>query len=195
MLRVVRTSYLCLVFVFCFGLSAPADIYRYVDKNGVWHFTNVPTHNRYRLFIKTGTNRSAGYAGRCIKKYESVITEAANRFGVDSSLIKAVIKAESDFDHYAVSRCGAQGLMQLMPQTAYDMEVDDPFNPAENIFGGTRYLKTMLVRFKNNIALALSAYNAGPENVEKYHDIPPFPETRAFIKKVLKYYRIYKAGK
>ena len=195
MLRIMRTLCLCLVFISTFGFSAFADIYRYVDKNGVWHFTNVPTQGRYRLFIKTGRNRSAGYVKRYIKTYESIIAGAANRFGVESSLIKAVIKAESDFDHYAVSRCGAQGLMQLMPQTADDMEVKDPFNPAENIFGGTRYLKMMLTRFNNNLALALSAYNAGPENVEKYHDVPPFPETRAFIKRVLRYYRIYKAGK
>ncbi|MCD6261546.1 MAG: transglycosylase SLT domain-containing protein [Deltaproteobacteria bacterium] len=186
---------LCLVFISALSLSAFADIYRYVDKNGVWHFTNVPTQGRYRLFIKTGRNRSVGYVNRYIKTYESIIAGASNRFGVESSLIKAVIKAESDFDHYAVSRYGAQGLMQLMPQTADDMEVKDPFNPAENIFGGTRYLKMMLTRFNNNLALALSAYNAGPENVEKYHDVPPFPETRAFIKRVLRYYRIYKAGK
>ena len=111
---------------------------------------------------------------------------------MDSSLIKAVIKAESDFDYQAVSGKGAQGLMQLMPETATDMEVRDPFNPEENILGGTRYLSLLLNRFDNNKSLALAAYNAGPENVENYQGIPPYPETQTFVKRVLNYYRKYR---
>jgi soluble lytic murein transglycosylase len=112
---------------------------------------------------------------------------------VDPSLIKAVIKAESDFNKEAVSRKGAQGLMQLMPGTANAMKVQNPFNPEENIFGGTRYLSLMLERFKNNKRLALAAYNAGPEEVETHKGVPPFPETKSFIRKVLDYYKQYKS--
>ena len=105
-----------------------------------------------------------------------------------------MIKAESDFDENAVSQKGAQGLMQLMPGTANDMDVDNPFNPEENIFGGTRYLGLMMKRFKKNIRLALAAYNAGPEKVEEYKGIPPFRETKNFINRVLKYYKQYSAN-
>jgi soluble lytic murein transglycosylase len=122
-----------------------------------------------------------------------MIKQAAGKFGVDASLVKAVIKAESDFDHKAVSRKGAQGLMQLMPQTAEKMKVRNPFDPKENIIGGTRYLSLMLDRFNNDKKLAVAAYNAGPENVEAYKGIPPFPETKSFVKKVLRYYKQFKS--
>ena len=115
-------------------------------------------------------------------------------FKIEPFLIKAVIKAESDFDNRAVSRKGAQGLMQLMPDTANDMKVNDPLSPEENIFGGTRYLSLLLERFKNNRRLALAAYNAGPETVEEYGGIPPFPETRTFVKRVLRYCKQYESG-
>ena len=123
-----------------------------------------------------------------------MIKQAASRFGVDPSLIRAVIKAESDFDHRAVSHKGAKGLMQLMPKTSNDMKVENPFNPEENIFGGTHYLSLLLNRFENNKKLALAAYNAGPEKVETHQGIPPFPETKSFVKKVLDYYKRYKSG-
>jgi soluble lytic murein transglycosylase len=113
---------------------------------------------------------------------------------VDPFLIKAVIKAESDFNQNAVSHKGAQGLMQLMPGTAEDMKVEDPFNAEENIFGGTRYLSMMLSRFNNDMRLALAAYNAGPERVEGHRGIPPIPETKSFIEKVMQYYGRYRAG-
>ncbi len=167
-----------------------ADIYRYQDKNGVWHFTNIKTDRRYRLYIRSYRKKSSEF----IKEYEWMIKQAAGRFGVDSSLIKAVIKAESAFDHKAVSRKGAKGLMQLMPQTSSDMKVENPFNPEENIFGGTRYLSLLLDRFENNKMLALAAYNAGPETVETHQGIPPFPETKSFVRKVLDYYKQYKSG-
>jgi soluble lytic murein transglycosylase-like protein len=128
-----------------------------------------------------------------MRDYEWIIKEAAARFGVDSSLIKAVIKAESDFDHQAVSGKGAQGLMQLMPETCTDMRVRDPFNPEENILGGTRYLSRLLNRFDNNKSLALAAYNAGPEKVENHNGIPPYPETQTFVKRVLNYYQKYRS--
>ena len=170
---------------------ASADIYRYRDENGVWHFTNIRTDVRYRLYIRSYPKMGAT---EYIKDYEGIIKQASQRFNVDPSLIKAVIKAESDFNHRAVSQKGAQGLMQLMPGTADAMRVDNPFNPEENIFGGTRYLSLMLSRFKNDKRLALAAYNAGPEKVEDHQGVPPYAETRSFIDRVLKYYSHYQSG-
>lgn len=167
--------------------SASADIYRYKDENGVWHFTNIRSDKRYKIYIRTYAKKPLQY----IKDFDGIILQAARRFRVEPSLIKAVIRAESAFDHKAVSSRGAEGLMQLMPQTADAMDVGDTFNPEENIFGGTRYLSLMLERFKNDINLAVAAYNAGPECVEAYKGVPPFPETKDFVEKVLHFYEEY----
>ncbi len=170
-----------------FILPVSADIYRYVDKEGVWHFTNVRTDAQYKLYIKTTRKTPSKF----IKEYEGIILQASRRFEVDASLVKAIIKAESYFDHKAVSHKGAQGLMQLMPQTANAMAVENPFDPEENIFGGTRYLSLLLKRFKNDKRLAVAAYNAGPERVETCNGVPPIAETERFVKKVMNYYRDY----
>lgn len=176
------------IILFIIDVSS-GDIYRYRDKNGVWHFTNIKNDKRYKLYIRTSLKKPADY----IREYSTIINQASRRFGIESSLIKAVIKAESDFDYKAVSRKGARGLMQLMPETMDQMEVKDPFNPEENIFGGTRYLSLLLERFNNDKKLALAAYNAGPERVEEYQGVPPFPETKSFISKVLNYYFQYRS--
>lgn len=176
------------IILFIIDVSS-GDIYRYQDKNGIWHFTNIKSDKRYKLYIRTSLKKPADY----IREYSTIINQASRRFGIESSLIKAVIKAESDFDYKAVSRKGARGLMQLMPKTMDQMEVKDPFNPEENIFGGTRYLSLLLERFNNDKKLALAAYNAGPERVEEYQGVPPFPETKSFISKVLNYYFQYRS--
>jgi len=170
-------------------IPVSADIYRYVDKDGAWHFTNVRTDTQYKLYIKTPRKTPSKY----IKEYEGIILQASRRFEVDVSLVKAIIKAESYFDHKAVSNKGAQGLMQLMPQTSDAMAVENPFDPEENIFGGTRYLSLLLKRFNNDKRLAVAAYNAGPERVEACNGIPPIDETERFVKKVMNYYRDYNA--
>jgi len=171
------------------GWLAFADVYRYRDGNGRWHFTNIKSDKRYKLYFRTYSEDPAAF----IKKYDSIIKQASERFGVKPSLIKAVINAESGFDQNATSDKGAQGLMQLMPKTANDMEVEDPYEPEENIFGGVRYLSDLLGRY-NSINLALATYNAGPENVDAYNGVPPFPETEIFIKRVLNYYNQYEPG-
>jgi len=176
---------LCLALGFC--SLASADVYRYKDKDGVWHFTNVQKDTRYTLFIRSKDKKPSQY----IEEYEGIITQATRRFNVDPLLIKAVIKAESDFDQRAISPKGAQGLMQLMPPTADAMEVSNPFNPEENIFGGTRYLSLLLKRFRQDKTLAIAAYNAGPEVVETYGGVPPFPETESFVAKVLDFHKQY----
>ena len=176
---------LCLALGFC--PLASADVYRYKDNDGVWHFTNVQKDTRYTLFIRSKDKKPSQY----IEEYEGIITQATRRFNVDPSLVKAVIKAESNFDQRAVSRKGAQGLMQLMPPTADAMEVSNPFNPEENIFGGTRYLSLLLKRFRQDKTLAIAAYNAGPEAVETYGGVPPFPETKSFVAKVLDFHKQY----
>lgn len=183
---------LFLVLVCILGSTIPisADIYRYQDENGVWHFTNIKTDKRYQVFIRSYKKKPSEY----IRDYDGIINQASRRFGIDPLLIKAVIRAESDFNSEAVSHKGAQGLMQLMPTTANAMKVNNPFNPEENIFGGTRYISMLLERFNNNTRLALAAYNAGPEKVEQYRDIPPYDETQSFVKKVLNYYSRYKTS-
>lgn len=186
--RIFRVAVLLWGGLLCGGPPVQADIYRYIDKNGVWHFTNIKTDSRYVLFIPSRKNLK-----KYLRDYQGIIDQASARFGIEAQFIKAVIKAESNFDHKAVSLKGAQGLMQLMPGTAGDMEVRDPFDPEDNIFGGVRYLSLLLKRFNNNKVLALAAYNAGPETVEAYKGIPPFPETQAFVRRVMDFYRTSQA--
>lgn len=124
--------------------------------------------------------------------YDPYIRAVSKRHGIDFHLVKALIKAESKFDHLAVSPKGAMGLMQVMPATADHMGISNPFNPEENIEGGVRYLKWLLQTFDNDLKLALAAYNAGPNTVKRYGGVPPYSETRAYLKKVLKFYSDYK---
>lgn len=170
---------------------AAADIYRYIDENGVCHFTNIKTDSRYTLFIRSP--RKSAATDR-FHYYEEIISDASKRYGIEIPLIRALIKTESDFDPRAVSRSGAKGLMQLMPKTAEDMGVKEPFDPRENIFGGTRYLDLLLKRFNYNQELALAAYNAGPETVETSRAVPPIRETKDFVAKVMNYYRRYSSA-
>lgn len=185
-----------------------AQMFRYVDKDGVLHFTNVPTLPNQ---VKTPTlppyaanlinNRNLPgrpfYPFRSLAPscnpfnqnlYDPHIKFACQRHGLDYNLVKAVIKAESAFDPGALSPKGAMGLMQLMPETSRGLGVVDPFDPNQNIDGGVRYLKLLLHRFDNNVLLALAAYNAGPEAVEKHGGIPPYEETRNYVRRVLDYY-------
>jgi soluble lytic murein transglycosylase-like protein len=116
----------------------------------------------------------------------AIIKEAADRYGVAEELIAAVIEAESQFNPRAVSRRGARGLMQLMPETAATLGVTDPFSPRENIHGGVRHLRSLMDRFDNNIPLALAAYNAGHVAVIHHGGIPPYPQTRAYVSRILR---------
>jgi len=169
---------------------AQADIYVYVDSAGVFHFTNTPTSSRYKVYMSESSRyRNALYN---IESYDDVITEAARRNGISSSLLKALIHVESYFNPRAVSKKGALGLMQIMPENLEALNINDPFDPWENIMGGARYFKLMLERFSGQLDLALAAYNAGPTVVEKYNDIPPYPETRNYVQKVMKAFRIYR---
>jgi soluble lytic murein transglycosylase-like protein len=165
-----------------------AEIYKYVDGNGVVHFTNVPD-KRYSLVLKKDWVRFR--LGANFDKYDPVIRETSERYGVDYALVKAVIKAESNFDPLAISRAGAKGLMQLMPGTAKALGVNDSFHPSDNIDGGVRYLRYLLDLFGGNLQLALAAYNAGEETVFRYNGIPPYQETRTYIQRVQQYFQNY----
>jgi len=171
--------------------SATCDIYRFKDEMGVWHFTNIPSDTRYRLYMKASGLPAKPY----IVKYDKIINRASQQFNVDPHLIRAIIKAESSFEAHAISKSGAQGLMQLMPATAKDMEVHDPFDPDENILGGTKYLSMLLKRFKNDIRLAVAAYNVGPSKVDNHKGIPPIPATQCFVERVMSYYNAYRESK
>lgn len=174
-----------------FSTSSFADIYKYEDESGVIHFTDTPTHKGYKLYLRTGFFHVKDYKDY-FKKYDSIIYNYANTYGVDYPLIKAVIRAESGYNPKAISRKGAMGLMQLMPETASLFECENPFDPESNIRTGIKYLKYLINYFNGNLSLAVAAYNAGPKNVIKYgYQIPPFSETKNYVKKVMEYYRMY----
>ncbi len=167
---------------------SPAEVYKFVDENGVTHFTNV-ADKRYNLVLKKEWVRFR--LGAHFENYDPIIRKASTSYGVDYALVKAVIKAESNFDSLAVSRAGAQGLMQLMPGTAKALGVNDSFHPADNIEGGVRYLRYLLDLFSGNLQLALAAYNAGEEAVFQYQGVPPYPETRTYVQRVLRHFKNY----
>jgi len=170
---------------------AKATIYSFVDENGSLHFSNAPQDSRYRPGIRTTSY--AKPQGNEFFLYDKHIRRAARIYDVDPLLVKAIIKAESNFDRLALSKRGAKGLMQLMPETALDMNVEDPYDPRGNILGGTCYLRKLLGLFDGDLALALAAYNAGPERVKKNGRVPQIAETKKYVKKVLKNYKQFQA--
>jgi len=193
----IKDRLLSFIFILIF-LGCPsgsfADIYKYVDEEGVIHLTNVPTeiNRNYVLLIKE--KRVIIKIKGDIAQYDAMIRKASDKYNVDYALIKAVIKAESNFNHRAVSPVGAQGLMQLMPQTAASLNVEDSFHPENNIDGGVRYLRYLIALFNGNLSLALAAYNAGEGAVARYHNrIPPYKETQNYVQRVLQYLEQYRS--
>lgn len=168
-----------------------ADVYVYKDARGIRYFTNVPTKPQYRPFLLLH-RYSRSLKEKDALEFDHLIAEACRRYGVEFALVKAVIKAESAFNPTAISRAGARGLMQLMPDTATQHGVADTHDPRSNIEGGVRHLRLLLNRFQGDLTLALAAYNAGPETVDRYSGIPPYEETQNYVHRVLQYRESYR---
>lgn len=169
-------------------LAAADNIYKYRGADGEILFTDKPQEKVGSNYTLLSVRKGWSYRPRALtdyqrNRYDPLIQSAAGSFEVEPALVKAVIHAESLFDRYAVSRVGAQGLMQLMPSTARYLEVANPFDAADNIRGGTRFLAYLQKRF-DNLDQVLAAYNAGEGNVRRYGGIPPFAETQAYVRKV-----------
>lgn len=190
--------------------TAQARVYGFIDEQGTAHFSNVPNDHRYKVFMKTPDDKKAraGNAGgkadnRLVatarrlpmrrQAYRTQIADIALALRLDAALVHAVITAESGYNPKARSDKGAMGLMQLTPETAKRYCVKDPYDPTQNLRGGSQYLRDLLVRYKNNVKLALAAYNAGEGAVAKHGNrIPPYPETQEYVPKVMELYEQYR---
>lgn len=182
--------YLFLIFVSV--NFAHADIYKYVDEEGVLHLTNIPSNPNAKYVLVLKEKRILFQTNIDMRKFDQLIISAASKYKIDSALIKAVIKAESNFNHQAVSPVGARGLMQLMPATASQLQVEDAFHPEKNIEGGTRYLRYLLNVYRGDLTLALAAYNAGEKAVARYNNrVPPYRETQNYVQRVLSLYKSF----
>ena len=192
-----------------FGLhDAAADIYSYTDKDGTVHLSNSRKGSgsgKYKVFVKAPDRKPSRSASAAVMpsdksaerftRYSEWIRQAATLYQIPEELVRAVIKCESDYDPRAVSPAGAIGLMQMIPETAMRMQVRDPFDPRENIFGGTRYLRVLANTFNGDLELTIAAYNAGEGAVARYGGIPPYEETQNYVVNVVSYYRRYKTGR
>ncbi|KPA17269.1 Lytic transglycosylase-like, catalytic domain protein [Candidatus Magnetomorum sp. HK-1] len=189
-MKILKYIQYIIISLIIFSPTLEADIFYYKDENGTLHFTNSPeSQNSYKVF-RRNVFKNWYPTTHDQTRYESVILEAARTYDIDHTLIKAVIKAESNFNPRAVSPKGARGLMQIMPDNFRTLGVYNPFDPRQNIMGGTRYLRQLFNKF-DNLTLALAAYNAGPTAVSTYNNIPPYKETQQYVKRVLRYYRSY----
>ena len=192
------TRFLLALVLLALPAAARPALHMWVDKDGVLHVDDQPPPSESR--VRSSPRQSAAPVKKSGSWWErrsdappDEIDRAAQLYNVPAELVRAVIWAESAGDAGAVSRTGALGLMQLMPRTAGDMYVQDPVDPAQNIMGGTRYLRYLANQFNGDMLLTLAAYNAGPEAVRKYGGVPPFDETRQYCRKVMAYYRQLKA--
>jgi soluble lytic murein transglycosylase-like protein len=191
---------LALVFATLLAASeavAAAKIYTYLDAQGLRHYTDVPDNNRYRLLVLSPYERTVSgdrYDRQRLARasqYDSIIEHAAVDAAVEANLLRAVIVVESGFNSRAVSKRGAVGLMQLMPATASRFGVLNRYDARQNVHGGARYLKFLMDRFGHDVRLALAAYNAGEQAVERNGgQIPPYSETMAYVPRVLKIYKL-----
>ncbi len=182
--------------------AARADIYAFTDEKGIRHFTNIPgLDRRYKMIRKEGPTAPRAAIAYMpseaeIRRYQSMVALASKTHGVDDALVHAVISAESNYNPRAVSRAGAQGIMQLMPDTARRYGVANSMDPKQNIDGGVKYLKDLLAMFNGNLSLAVAGYNAGENAVIRYgNKIPPYPETESYVPRVMDYYRKFQARK
>jgi soluble lytic murein transglycosylase-like protein len=202
-MRVILFNISVLLLQVCLmAISNPAcaDIYRYEDDDGIVHFTDAPTDRRFKVFMRDLKKdkqlrtklQLAGSVNPA--EYDQIIATYADKYGVNPSLIKAVIHAESGYNPNAVSRKGASGLMQLMPGTARSLKVSNSFDPKDNVEGGVKYLRFLLDTFRGDVSLAVAAYNAGMNKVARYGGIPPYTETRTYVNKVLSYMQSYQAN-
>jgi soluble lytic murein transglycosylase-like protein len=186
------------LWLFQFTAATQAEVYFYLGPGGERMATDRPVPG-YQLINRRDSLKNAGHilANRPIstggpRKFQSDIQAASNRFGVDPALVEAVIQVESGFDPNAISTSGAAGLMQLMAATANQYSVNDRHNPRENINAGVEHLKKLMDRFDGDITLAVAAYNAGASAVERYEGIPPYPETRRYVSKVMNFHSQYR---
>ncbi|HEY5720214.1 MAG TPA: lytic transglycosylase domain-containing protein [Gammaproteobacteria bacterium] len=198
MLAIARVIACCAALGAATTPAHATEIYRYIDKQGRTHFTDQPPHPGYKQLVKTWKGwREPTYDARQFRqnqrRFAPLIAEAALAQQLPDALVHAVITAESAYDPEALSSAGAVGLMQLMPATARRFGVGNRTDPRANVFGGTRYLKLLLDLFDGDMPLALAAYNAGENAVIRHNrSIPPYPETRQYVNKVLDYYRKYR---
>jgi len=188
----LRLAILAALLLCAIAVPTHADIYRYLDEEGNVCFTNLPPPtNKYQVFIK---ERKRFSGPRSKDRYDGQLREASRKHGVSFPLLKAIVKVESDFDPRAVSKKGAKGLMQIMPANFEALGIEDPFNPQENIMGGALHMRRLLDRFNGKVRLALAAYNAGIDTVDRAKDVPPIPETQDYVRKVIECYRVFQGG-
>jgi soluble lytic murein transglycosylase-like protein len=192
----VQLSRLFILSFLLWPVVSGADIYRYVDGEGVIHFSNTQPDGKFTLYLREG-RKAAPRAQASAVSGASWMTGYVDRFSrandLPPALVHAIIKAESNGQRTAVSRKGAKGVMQLMPFTSKRLRVNDPFDPIENIEGGIKYIKELLVAFEGNLTNTVAAYNAGPAAVRKYGGVPPYQETRLYVRRVMGLYRQYSA--
>lgn len=177
-------------------LAAEYYVYKHQDGSTLYTDRKSAASDKYTLIATIGRPTAAVSCSNVklhAASHQPIIREYSAEYGVNKNLITAIIAVESCFDKNAVSRVGAQGLMQLMPETANSLGVYNAFNAKDNIKGGTRYFRQMLELFDFDVELALAAYNAGPTAVKKYNGIPPYKETQNYVKKVIKHYQQYKS--
>ena len=193
----VQLSLLFILSFLLWPVVSGADIYRYVDRDGGVHYSNTPPDEKFTLYLREAPKappRAQAIAILDASWMNGYVDRISRANDLPPALVHAIIKAESNGQRKAVSPKGARGVMQLMPFTSRRMQVADPFDPIENIEGGIRYIKELLVTFEGDLTNAVAAYNAGPAAVRKYGGVPPYQETRLYVRRVMELYRQYSAA-